>query len=117
MKTKTQMKTAARDARHARIRAKVAGTAERPRLAIFKSNTAVYAQLINDDAGKTIAAVDSRSEKSGTPVEKAAALGTAIAGKAKEQKIEAVVFDRGGYRYQGAIAALADAARAAGLKL
>lgn len=116
MKTKSQQKTAARNARHARIRAKVAGTAERPRLAIFKSNTAIYVQLINDDAGATIAAVDSRKEKGGTPTERATAVGTAIADKAKGLKIDAVVFDRGGYRYQGAIAALADAARAGGLK-
>jgi large subunit ribosomal protein L18 len=102
--------------RHKRIRAKVVGTASRPRLSVFKSNQFIYAQLINDDAGMTLAAVDSRSEKTGTPTEKAKAIGAAIAKKALDAKITEVVFDRGGFRYQGIIAVLADAAREAGLK-
>lgn len=115
MTKKSQIKTAARVTRHNRLRYKVAGTATRPRLAVFKSNVALYAQLINDDAGTTIAAADSRKEK-GTMVENAKVVGTAIAKKAAEHKISEVVFDRGGFRYQGAVAALAEAARAGGLK-
>ncbi len=112
---KTQYKKTKRVVRHNRIRAKVSGTAERPRLAIFRSNRFIYDQLINDAAGKTLAAVDTRTIKSGTLTEKATAIGTEIATKAKAAGVEAVVFDRGGFRYQGTIAALADAARAAGL--
>jgi large subunit ribosomal protein L18 len=113
---KTQAKTAKRVARHARIRAKVSGTAAKPRLAIFKSNAALYAQLIDDDAGKTIAAADTRKAKGGNLTEKAAAAGQTLAEAAKKAKVETVVFDRGGFKYQGSIAALADAAREAGLK-
>lgn len=112
---KSQYKTQKRTVRHKRLRSRIAGTAERPRLAVFRSNTAIYAQLINDDAGTTIAAADSRNEK-GTGLEQATAVGTKIAALAKTHKLEAVVFDRGGYRYMGAVAALADAARAGGLK-
>jgi large subunit ribosomal protein L18 len=111
---KTQYKQAKRAGRHARIRAKVTGTAERPRLAVFKSNNFVYAQLIDDTKGVTLAAADSRTH-TGTRGEGAAAVGTAIATKAKDAGITTVVFDRGGFRYQGVIAALADSARAGGL--
>ncbi len=104
-----------REMRHKRLRAKIAGTAARPRLAVFRSNTAIYAQLIDDTAGKTLATVDSRKEK-GTGVEKAKVVGAAIAKKATAAGITEVVFDRGGFKYQGAIAALGDAAREAGLK-
>jgi large subunit ribosomal protein L18 len=85
-------------------------------LAVFRSNLFVYAQLIDDEAGKTLAAVDSRKEGKGTPTEKAQAVGAAIAKKAADQKITEVVFDRGGFRYQGIVAALADAAREGGLR-
>ena len=112
---KTQYKQTKRVSRHNRIRAKVSGTAARPRLAIFRSNRFVYAQLIDDVAGKTLASVDTRTEKGATLTERAMAVGTAIAGKAKGLGITEVVFDRGGFRYQGNIAALADAARGAGL--
>lgn len=112
---KTQYKQTKRVARHNRIRAKVSGTAERPRLAVFRSNRFVYAQLIDDVAGKTLAAVDTRTQKGATLSERATAVGTEIAGKAKAAGITTVVFDRGGFRYQGTIAALADAARGAGL--
>jgi large subunit ribosomal protein L18 len=81
---------------------------------VYKSNTAVYAQLIDDVRGVTIAAVDSRKVK-GTTGEGAVFVGTEIANKAKALGVTAVVFDRGGFRYQGIIAALADSARAAGL--
>jgi len=117
MSTKSQQKTAKRTARHNRIRAKVSGTAEKPRLAIFRSNTAIYAQLIDDAAGKTIAAADSRKASGKTLSEKATAVGTTIAEAAKKANIETVVFDRGGFTYQGAVAAVADGAREAGLKL
>lgn len=112
---KSQYKVQMRAGRHKRIRAKVSGTAVRPRLAIYKSNTAVYAQLINDEAGVTIAAVDSRKTK-GTVGAGAVSVGTEIATKAKAAGITEVVFDRGGFRYMGVVAALADSARAAGLK-
>ena len=113
---KSQYKTQMRTQRHKRLRSKISGTAARPRLAVYRSNTAVYAQLIDDEAGKTLAAVDSRKEKKGTAVEKAKVVGAAIAKKATAAKIEEVVFDRGGNRYQGIIASLADAAREGGLK-
>jgi len=113
---KSQYKTEMRTRRHNRLRHKVSGTAERPRLAVFRSNMFVYAQLIDDVAGKTLASADSRKEKSGTAVEKAKIVGAEIAKKAGAAKITEVVFDRGGFRYQGIVAALADAAREGGLK-
>ncbi len=113
---KAQYKTQMRAHRHKRLRSKIAGTAECPRLAVYRSNKFVYAQLIDDEAGKTIAAADSRKEKSGTSVEKAVVVGTEIAKQAKAAKVETVVFDRGGFQYAGIIASLADAARAGGLK-
>lgn len=112
---KTQEKVAKREVRHNRIRARVAGTAARPRLAVYRSNKVIYAQLIDDEAGKTLAAADSRKEK-GTLSEAATEVGKLIAEKAKAAKIETVVFDRGGFKYQGAVQALADAAREGGLK-
>lgn len=111
---KTQYKHAKRVVRHNRIRAKVTGTSERPRLAIFKSNRFVYAQLIDDTKGVTIAASDSRAFK-GTMTEGAVAVGADIAKKASGKGITTVVFDRGGFKYQGLIAALADSARGNGL--
>jgi len=116
MSIKSQQKTAKRTARHNRIRAKVSGTANKPRLAVYKSNTALYAQLINDVENTTIAAADSRTAAGNGRTEKATAVGKAIAEAAKKAGIEAVVFDRGGFQYQGTIAALADGARAGGLK-
>lgn len=111
----TTSKLTQRTARRARIRSRVTGTAERPRLAVFRSNKYVYVQLIDDAAGKTIASADSRTMKGDTARARAEAVGTTIAEKAKAAGITAVVFDRGGYRYQGTVAALADAARAGGL--
>lgn len=111
---KNQYKHQKRGARHARIRAKVKGTGERPRLAVFKSNVAIYAQLIDDTKGVTLAAADSRQHK-GTLSEKAVLVGADIAKKAVALGLTAVVFDRGGFRYQGAVAALADSARGNGL--
>ena len=112
---KSQYKVAKRNVRHKRLRAKVSGTATCPRLAVYKSNSAVYAQLIDDEAGKTLAAADSRKEK-GTRTESATAVGAAIAKAAKAAKITEAVFDRGGFKYQGVVAAVADGAREGGLK-
>jgi large subunit ribosomal protein L18 len=111
---KTKYKTHKRAGRHARIRAKVNGSATRPRLAVFKSNTAIYAQLINDELGVTIAAADSRKEK-GTLTDGAKVVGKNIAEAAKKVGITTVVYDRGGFKYQGVIAVLADSAREGGL--
>lgn len=113
---KSQYKTKQRVSRHKRLRAKVSGTAERPRLAVFRSNRFVYAQLIDDVAGKTLAAADSRKQKGENLTKRAEAVGTEMATKATKIGIVEVVFDRGGFRYQGNIAALAEAARAGGLK-
>lgn len=110
----TTTKTQQRKRRHARVRAKVSGTAERPRLAVFKSNRFISVQLIDDVAGKTLAAAHGR-EFPGALGAQAAAVGTAIAGRAKAAGIASVVFDRGGYQYAAQIRALADAARAGGL--
>ena len=112
---KTQYKQTKRVVRHNRIRAKVVGTAARPRLAVFRSNRFVYAQLIDDVAGKTLAAVDTRTQKGGTLSERSALVGAEMAKKAVALGVKEAVFDRGGFRYQGTIAALADGARNAGL--
>jgi len=114
MKT-TLSKAQSRAKRHNRLRHKITGTAARPRLAVFRSNKFVYAQLIDDATGTTLAAADSRNEK-GTRLEGAQAIGTVIAKKAADKKITEVVFDRGGFQYIGIVAAVADAARAGGLK-
>lgn len=106
----------ARYRRHARVRAKISGTPTRPRLVVFRSVAHIEAQLVDDLAGRTLAAVSDRNLKAkGTKSERAAAVGTALAKLALEKKLNNVVFDRGGYRFHGRIKALADAARAAGL--
>lgn len=102
--------------RKARIRARIHGTALRPRLAVFKSHKYIYAQLIDDDKGATVAAADSRNQKGKTPVERAKELGREIAVKAKAAKVSKVVFDRSGYLYTGKIKMVADAAREGGLE-
>ncbi len=111
----TSIKTEKRDRRHKRIRSKVSGTAERPRLSIFKSNTAIYAQVIDDVAGKTIVSSSTKEIKKGTLGERANEAGQKIAEKAKEKGISKVVFDRGGFAYAGVIAKLAEGARKGGL--
>lgn len=100
------------------IRSKISGTAERPRLSVYKSNTAVYAQLIDDVAGVTIIGISSASLKDaqGTKSEKSRQVGTQIARAAIEKGISSIVFDRNGYRYHGRVKALAEGAREAGLK-
>ncbi len=108
--------------KHMKIRNRFSGTAERPRLAVFRSNNHMYAQIIDDTVGKTLVAastvekaVKAELEKTNN-VDAAAYLGTVIAKRALEKDIKEVVFDRGGFIYQGKIAALADAAREAGLE-
>ena len=109
----------ARERRHRRVRKGVSGTAERPRLVVFRSNRGIEAQLIDDLAGKTLAAASSlglaKSFK-GNKVAQAAEVGKALASAAKSAGIETVVFDRGGYLYHGRVKALADAAREGGLR-
>ena len=105
-----------RDRRHRRVRAKVVGTAERPRLSVYKSNTQLLAQIIDDGKGVTLAAVSSKTEKAKTPRERAEAAATSLAKKAQEKGVKRVVFDRGGFQYVGTIKAFADAVRAAGLE-
>jgi large subunit ribosomal protein L18 len=117
--TATLQKTVARRRRHRRVRGRVAGTAERPRLAVFRSNVGIYAQLVDDDAGKTIAAASwQQVPKSfkGSKSEQAAEVGKRLAENAKAAGIETVVFDRGGYLYHGRVKALADGAREGGLR-
>jgi len=111
----TKEKTLRRLRRKNRVRAKVSGTAKRPRLAIFRSNTQISAQLIDDEAQKTLCAVTTAKQKGKTPKERSIEAGTAMAAAAKDKKVSAVVFDRGGYLYAGNIKAFADAARDAGL--
>jgi len=106
-----------RDLRKKRVRAKVKGTAEYPRLTVFISNLHVSAQLIDDEAGKTLATATTVGTKTaGTMTEKAETIGTEIAKKAKKLKIKAVVFDRNGRRYAGRLKALAESARKEGLE-
>ncbi len=107
-----------REKRHKRVRRKLAGTAARPRLSVYRSNVHIYAQLIDDDAGETLAAADSRQVGDADNRKDAARkVGALIANKASEAGIEAVVFDRGGNKYHGRIAALAEGAREGGLRL
>ena len=103
-----------RKRRHARVRARVSGTATRPRLAVFRSNRFISVQLIDDTAGKTVAAAHGRDFK-GTQSAQAVAVGAEISKKAQAAGITAIVFDRAGYRYAGQVKALADAAREGGL--
>ncbi len=105
-----------RDRRHNRVRARVEGTAARPRLSIFRSNTRVVAQLIDDEKMVTITAISSDTEKGKTPKERAEAAAATLSKVAMEKGIKAVVFDRGGFQYLGTVKAFADAARAAGLE-
>jgi large subunit ribosomal protein L18 len=99
---------------HMRIRNKISGTAERPRLSVYRSNKAIYCQVIDDLKGHTLVAASSQEVK-GTKTEQAIAVGKLIAEKAKASGIEAVVFDRGGYRYHGRVRSLAEGAREGGL--
>jgi large subunit ribosomal protein L18 len=113
---KTSKKFLDRKARQRRVRAKVSGDAARPRLAIFKSLNAIYAQIIDDTIGKTLASANSLKIKKSSKSEKASAVGKSVAEAAEAVKIETVVFDRGGFAYTGRVKLLADAAREAGLR-
>jgi large subunit ribosomal protein L18 len=109
----------ARQRRHRRIRGKIAGTAERPRLVVSRSNKGISAQLVDDQAGRTLAAASWLGLKKsfkGTKTEQAAEVGKQLAANAKKAGIEAVVFDRGGYLYHGRVKALAEGAREGGLR-
>jgi large subunit ribosomal protein L18 len=122
MTTKGKTAVAARQRRHERVRAKVKGTASRPRLCVFRSLSHIYVQVIDDDAGRTLVAASdvektpaaARDGKKKTDV--AGAIGAMVAQRAREKGIEKVVFDRGGYRFHGRVKALAEAARKAGLR-
>jgi large subunit ribosomal protein L18 len=109
----------ARQRRHRRVRGKVTGTAERPRLSVFRSNVGIYAQLVDDTSSRTLAAASWLQLKKGfkgTKSEQAAEVGKLLAANAKKAEIEACVFDRGGYLYHGRVKALADGAREGGLR-
>ena len=113
-------KVEARGQRHSRVRKKVGGTAERPRLAVFRSNKHIYAQLIDDVAGRTLvsaSALDADAPKDGKKQDVAKSVGTLLGKRAKDAGISAVVFDRGGYQYHGRVAQVAAGAREAGLTL
>ena len=115
----TETRQAARKRRHRRIRRRVVGHPERPRLAVFRSLKHIYAQVIDDMAGQTLAAASSRDSaaEGATKLERAADVGARLANRTKELNISAVVFDRGGHRYHGRVKALADAVRAGGIAL
>jgi large subunit ribosomal protein L18 len=120
---KQSQKIERRNRRSTRVRSVVSGSAERPRLAVFRANQNIYAQLIDDVSGKTLAQASTlkskgaaKSTATGSKSDSAAAVGKAIAEKAIELKIKAVVFDRGGFKYHGRVKALAEAARGAGLQ-
>jgi len=109
----------ARERRHRRVRAKVSGSAERPRLVVFRSNRGISAQVVDDLGGRTLAGaswVGLGESFKGNKSEQAAAVGKLLAERAKEAGIETVVFDRGGYLYHGRVKALADGAREGGLQ-
>ena len=117
-----ESRTKVREKKHRRMRSRLSGTAERPRLAVFRSNNHMYAQIIDDTVGNTLVAastldkdVKAACEKTNN-VDAAAQVGTAVAKKALEKGITTVVFDRGGFLYAGKVKALADAAREAGLE-
>ena len=111
----------ARVKRHRRVRKRVSGTSERPRLAVFRSNRHIYAQLIDDTTGRTVAAASTAESElrggSTATVDAAKAVGQLVGERAKAAGISRVVFDRGGFRYHGRVAALCDGARAAGLEV
>ena len=118
----TKDRRAPRDKRHYRLRRWVRGTSARPRLAVFRSLNHIYAQVVDDETGRTLVAADSRSKefRAGQPrggnVAAAKAVGTLLAQRAKAAGLGRVVFDRGGYKYHGRVKALADAARAGGFE-
>jgi large subunit ribosomal protein L18 len=105
-----------RQRRHLRVRKKVIGTAERPRLVVFRSIKHIYAQLVNDEQGRTLMTVSDLGLESGKKAERSAEVGKQLAARAKEAGITQVVFDRGGYKYHGRVKAVAEGAREGGLE-
>ena len=117
METKQQRKGTSRLKRHRRVRKKVVGTPDRPRLAVYRSNRHVYAQVIDDFAGRTLAAASTLTSNGGSaPKERAKAVGKAVAEAAKAAGITRVTFDRGGFMYHGRVEAVAEGAREGGLE-
>ena len=121
MSNMSKQRREARARRHVRVRKKIHGTAQRPRLALYRSNKHLTLQVIDDDLGVTLASASTneasvRAEGTGATVEAATRLGTLVAERAKAAGVEKVVFDRGGNQYHGRVAAVADAAREAGLE-
>jgi large subunit ribosomal protein L18 len=115
---KAKDKVAGLQRRHRRVRKKVIGTAERPRLAVYRSHRHIYAQVIDDLAGRTLAAASTQDNGAdGSPKDRAKAVGVSVAKKAKDAGVTKVTFDRGGFQYHGRIAAVADGAREGGLEL
>ena len=112
----TAIKQKKRQVRHRRVRAKVIGTANRPRLSIYKSNMRLTAQIIDDTKGVVLAHTSSAQEKGSTPLERAEKAAATLAKNAGKKGVKAVVFDRGGFQYLGTVKAFADSARAAGLQ-
>ncbi|MGH2757712.1 MAG: 50S ribosomal protein L18 [Actinomycetota bacterium] len=108
-------RTEQRQKRHRRVRKKVIGTAERPRLTVFRSNRHTYAQLVDDFAGRTLAAASTLTVKGADPKEKAKAVGKAVAEAAKKAGVSNATFDRGGFMYHGRVRAVAEGAREGGL--
>ena len=117
--TQVASRGAARRKRHSRIRLRITGTTERPRLSVFRSAKYIYAQVIDDSSGRTLAAASSREADLGasTPVDTARSVGKALAERAKAAGVSAVVLDRGGYQYHGRVRSLAEGAREGGLTL
>ncbi|HET9521899.1 MAG TPA: 50S ribosomal protein L18 [Candidatus Limnocylindrales bacterium] len=118
--TQVASRGAARQKRHDRLRLRLEGTESRPRLAVFRSNIHIYAQIIDDSSGRTLAAASTLEKElrssGSTKTEEAAVVGRLVAERAKSAGVERVVFDRAGFRYHGRIKSLADAAREAGLE-
>lgn len=115
IRRKRRTTRAARKRRQIRVRKRVHGTAQRPRLAVFRSLNHIYGQIIDDDRGATLASASDLNGASGSKTERAAAVGETLARTAQAAGISAVIFDRGGYRYHGRVRALAEAAREGGL--
>jgi large subunit ribosomal protein L18 len=118
---KAKVKREARDRRHARVRRRISGTAQRPRLSVYRSNVGIYAQLIDDTAGRTLVAAstldrDASAPEEGGKVAAARAVGLRVAERARAAGVQSVVFDRGGNRYTGRVQALAEGAREGGLQ-
>jgi large subunit ribosomal protein L18 len=116
MKSQAQIRLQSRITRHKRIRRKVSGTSEVPRLCISRSNKEMYAQIIDDTQGKSLVQLSTRKVEGKTKVEKSLALGKLLARSAQDKGVTNVVFDRGGYLFHGRVKAIADGAREGGLK-